>query len=110
MREPVSTITAWDHHGLVTATLERGDHLRDVRALLRRHGVTKPVGIYDLGLRMLQPHELLAAQFGRFAEGYDLSAATTQSAKVKLIGNSVSPPVAEALIAANLPHSARRAA
>jgi DNA (cytosine-5)-methyltransferase 1 len=52
-------------------------------------------------MRMLEPHELLRAQFGRFA-GYDLSEATTKAAKVRLIGNSVCPEMAEALVAANV--------
>jgi len=58
--------------------------------------------IIDIGMRMLEPEELLRAQFGRFAPTYDLSAATTKEAKVKLIGNSVAPECAEALVRANL--------
>jgi DNA (cytosine-5)-methyltransferase 1 len=58
--------------------------------------------IVDIGMRMLEPHELLAAQFGRYAASYDLSAAKTKAGKVRLIGNSVSPETAEALVAANL--------
>lgn len=57
--------------------------------------------IVDIGLRMLEPHELLRAQFGAFAAGYDLSAARTKAAKVRLIGNSVCPEVARALVEAN---------
>ena len=66
--------------------------------------------IIDIGMRMLEPHELLRAQFGRFAANYDLSAAVTKAAKVRLIGNSVCPEVAEAVVAANLPRRQRRAA
>jgi DNA (cytosine-5)-methyltransferase 1 len=66
--------------------------------------------IVDIGMRMLQPDELLRAQFGRFAEGYDLSAARTKSAKVRLIGNSVCPELAEAIVAANIDRGAMRAA
>lgn len=66
--------------------------------------------IVDIGFRMLEPHELLRAQFGRFAEGYDISAARTKARKVKLIGNSVPPEMAEALVAANLDEEVRRAA
>jgi DNA (cytosine-5)-methyltransferase 1 len=62
--------------------------------------------IVDIGMRMLQPHELLRAQFGRFAAAYDLSAAKTKAGQVRLIGNSVAPEVAEALILANLPGEA----
>jgi DNA (cytosine-5)-methyltransferase 1 len=49
---------------------------------------------------VLEPHELLAAQFGRFAASYDMSAAKTKTAKVRLIGNSVCPEMAEAVVKA----------
>jgi DNA (cytosine-5)-methyltransferase 1 len=61
-------------------------------------------------LRPAAPEELLRAQFGRFAAGYDLSAATTKAAKVRLIGNSVAPEVAEAVVQANFSTPIRRAA
>jgi DNA (cytosine-5)-methyltransferase 1 len=82
--EPMRTITARHRLGLVTVA---GAEYQ----------------ITDIGLRMLQPHELLRAQFGRFAAGYDLSAARTQQDKVRLVGNSVCPEVAEALVRANAP-------
>lgn len=66
--------------------------------------------IVDIGFRMLEPHELLRAQFGRFAAGYDLSAAKTKAAKVRLIGNSVCPELVEQLVRANLSKRVRRAA
>ena len=66
--------------------------------------------IVDIGMRMLEPHELLRAQFGRFAAGYDLSAATTKAAKVRLIGNSVCPELAEAVVRANVAPAKERAA
>lgn len=66
--------------------------------------------ITDIGFRMLEPHELLRAQFGKYAAAYDLSAARTKAQKIKLIGNSVCPEVAEALVRANLPEAFRRAA
>jgi DNA (cytosine-5)-methyltransferase 1 len=59
--------------------------------------------IIDIGMRMLEPHELLRAQFGRFAASYDLSIAKTKTAMVRLIGNSVCPEVAEAVVRANAP-------
>ena len=59
--------------------------------------------VSDILFRMLEPHELKGAQFGRFAKGYDLSKAKTKKAKVKLLGNSVSPEHAEAIILANAP-------
>ena len=81
---PLRTVTAKHRLGLVTV-----------------QGVDYQ--IVDIGLRMLEPHELLRAQFGRFAAEYDLSRAPTKAAKVRLIGNSVPPEVAEALVRANVP-------
>lgn len=82
--DPARTITAKHRLGLVTV---EGTEYQ----------------IVDIGMRMLEPHELLRAQFGRFAESYDLTAARTKSAKVRLIGNSVCPEVAEALVRVNVP-------
>ena len=89
--EPARTITARHRLGLVTVA-----------------GVDYQ--IVDIGMRMLQPHELLRAQFGRFAEAYDLSPATTKAAQVRLIGNSVCPELAEAIVAANIAPAKERAA
>lgn len=109
LHSPVSTVTATDHHSLVTATLGCGaDHRDEVSALVMIEGVEHV--IVDIGLRMLEPHELLRAQFGRFAEGYDLSAAQSKSDKVRLIGNSVAPECAEAVVRANVPARQRRVA
>ncbi|MBN9687153.1 MULTISPECIES: DNA cytosine methyltransferase [unclassified Corallococcus] len=80
---PLRTITAKARMGLVTVA-----------------GVEHQ--IVDIGMRMLEPEELLRAQFGRFAATYDLSAATSKAAKVRLIGNSVCPEAAEAVVRANL--------
>jgi DNA (cytosine-5)-methyltransferase 1 len=66
--------------------------------------------IVDIGFRMLEPHELLRAQFGKFAEGYDLSLAKSKAAKVRLIGNSVCPELVEALVGANVPPQDRAVA
>jgi DNA (cytosine-5)-methyltransferase 1 len=82
--EPMRTLTAKARLGLVT--VEGVDYQ-----------------IVDIGMRMLEPNELLRAQFGRFAAGYDLSAARTKAGKVRLIGNSVCPQAAEALVRANFP-------
>jgi DNA (cytosine-5)-methyltransferase 1 len=86
-----------------------GIHVAAVVALLERHGVGSPVVtvrgepyvITDIGMRMLEPHELLRAQFGKFADDYDMNAASTKAAKIRLVGNSVCPEVAEALVRAN---------
>ena len=85
LRAPLRTVRAKECHGLVVVL----------------NGTTYQVS--DILFRMLEPHELKGAQFGRFAKGYDLSKAKTKKAKVKLIGNSVSPEHAEAIILANAP-------
>ncbi len=56
--------------------------------------------IVDIGLRMLQPDELLRAQFGRFAKDYVLIG--TKARQVAAIGNSVPPELAEAVVRANV--------
>jgi len=89
--EPTRTITSKHRLGLVTVA-----------------GVDYQ--IVDISMRMLEPHELLRAQFGRFAKDYDLSSATTKAARVRLIGNSVCPELAEAIVAANIPTAKERAA
>jgi len=91
LTDPIRTVTTQDRFGLVTVS-----------------GIDYQ--IVDIGMRMLQPHELLRAQFGRFAGAYDLSAAKTKTAQVRLIGNSVCPEVAEAVVRCNLPTSMRVAA
>lgn len=96
---------------------ESGQNLTDpMRTLRAKHcmGLVTVSGqdyqIVDIGMRMLEPHELLRAQFGKYAKEYDLTAAKTKAAKVKLIGNSVAPEVAEALVAANIGPQRKKAA
>lgn len=91
--DPLCTVTSRDRCGLVLVKIDGDTYV-----------------VVDILFRMLQPHELLAAQFGRFAAAYDLSAATTKKDKVRLIGNSVSPEVAEALVLANVSQAEERAA
>ena len=60
--------------------------------------------IADIGMRMLTPRELFRAQ--GFPETYRIEAgadgeAMTQAAQIRMCGNSVSPVVARALVAAN---------
>lgn len=83
MDAPLRTVTGKDRLGLIT--IEGTDYQ-----------------IVDIGMRMLQPHELLRAQFGRFSFDYDLSAARTKAAQVRLIGNSVPPEVVEAVVRENV--------
>lgn len=84
--DPLHTITTVDRMGLVMV-----------------HG--EPWRIVDIGMRMLEPHELFAAHgfpadyiHDRLADGTKLS----KKAQVRMVGNSVCPPVAAALVAANL--------
>jgi len=60
--------------------------------------------IVDIGMRMLEPHELYAAQ--GFPADYIIAPEfkgkkLSKTAQVRMCGNSVSPPVAEALVRAN---------
>ncbi|MCL2690444.1 MAG: DNA cytosine methyltransferase [Chitinispirillia bacterium] len=85
--ESLHTITSKDRLGLVTV-----------------HG--KQCAIVDIGLRMLTPRELFAAQ--GFPPDYVIDVgpdgeAVSKSAQVARCGNAVPPPFAEALVRANLP-------
>jgi DNA (cytosine-5)-methyltransferase 1 len=80
-RNPMHTLTAKARMGLVTVA---GQEYQ----------------ITDIGLRMLEPRELLRAQFGRFAGEYILHG--TKADQVAAIGNSVCPELAEAIVRANM--------
>jgi DNA (cytosine-5)-methyltransferase 1 len=104
---PLATVTSRDRFGLVTI-----------------QGVDYQ--IVDIGLRMLDPSELYRAQGfpadyvireipnpallfkdGRQVDGSPLDlprVALTKSAQVRMVGNSVCPPMARALIFANFSH------
>jgi len=77
---PAPTVTTKDRLGLVT-----------VAGVLHQ--------IVDIGLRMLDPDELLRCQFGEFAEKYVLWG--SKATVVKAIGNSVPPHMVKAIVAAN---------
>lgn len=119
LREPLHTVTAGaNHFGEVRAFLMKyygtgdgqplGEPLhtittKDRMALVMIKG--EPWQIVDIGMRMLEPHELYAAQgfpadyiHTHTASGKRLS----KSAQVRMCGNSVCPPVAAALVRANL--------
>ena len=118
---PMPTITAGGQHvGEVETTLavEHYDEQRaqQVLAFLQEYcgedstGLVEIAGvtyrIVDIGMRMLQPHELYRAQ--GFPEWYiiDQDYHGVKYAKDKQIarcGNAVPPPFAEALVRANLP-------
>jgi len=118
VRAPLSTISAGGIHtaevrAFLVAYYGSAKDGQDLKSPLRTLTTKDRLGlvvirgsvyeIVDIGMRMLEPHELLAAQFGIFAKHYDLGPARTKAAKVRLIGNSVCPEVARAVVAANLP-------
>ncbi|WP_339234652.1 DNA cytosine methyltransferase [Paenibacillus sp. FSL R5-0517] len=85
--KPLHTITTKDRFGLVTI-----------------QGVDYQ--IIDIGMRMLEPHELFAAQ--GFPSNYTIAVDAngqkySKSAQVARCGNAVPPPFAQALVRANLP-------
>ncbi|OJT69243.1 DNA cytosine methyltransferase [Bacillus licheniformis] len=87
LANPLHTVTTKDRFGLVTI---KGENYQ----------------IADIGMRMLQPHELFAAQ--GFPSDYvidrDINGMKYSKAKqVERCGNAVPPPFAEHLVRANLP-------
>lgn len=134
---PTGTVTTTDHHSIVTSNLVKlrnnqfgqdvrepmptltagGGHVGEVRTLLQKYHGPDALGvvtirgeqyaIVDIGMRMLQPHELKLAQ--GFPASYVLDPVVngkplTKTAQVRMVGNSVSPNVATALIRANFAH------
>ena len=93
LTEPSHTVTARDRFGLVMVA---GQEYK----------------IADIGLRMLAPRELYRAQ--GFPESYiigdkpEQGLSLTKTAQVRMVGNSVCPPVAAALVRANLAELAIR--
>lgn len=116
--EPMPTITAGGQHvGEISALLAANDYderrADQVKEFLNSFGVSELVTIkgivyriVDIGMRMLQPHELYRAQ--GFPDWYiiDRDYRGVKYAKDKQVarcGNAVPPPFAEALVRANLP-------
>lgn len=90
-REPLHTVPTHDRFGLVTI---RGEDY----------------AIVDIGMRMLTPRELARAQ--GFPDSYVLDPMfngkpLSKTSKVRMIGNSVCPDLATALIVANFAHEKR---
>ncbi|WP_283196655.1 DNA cytosine methyltransferase [Rhizobium sp. BT04] len=137
--EPMRTATVKPRHGHVEAVLDvppfteaQAARARQVADFMRAHGfwderefVTIEVDghtfvIVDIGMRMLVPRELFNAQgfpADYKIDGYHDAAGKwvpfSKSVQVSCVGNSVCPPVARALVAANCNHLAvveRRAA
>lgn len=104
-RDPMPTLTAGGGHvGEVRTFLEKY-HGADALGLVTIHGET--YAIVDIGMRMLTPRELARAQ--GFPDSYVLDPIfngkpLSKSAQVRMIGNSVCPDVATALIVANFAH------
>jgi DNA (cytosine-5)-methyltransferase 1 len=130
VRQPLGTITATDHHALALATLR--DQWSDIEAqrvydFMRGHYVpsagdsshdspwqagaaarmvlVRGMPVVDIGMRMLQPSELFAAQ--GFPSVYEINVDAagerfTKTAQTRLAGNSVCPQVAAAIVRANL--------
>ncbi|EMF4677978.1 DNA cytosine methyltransferase [Escherichia coli] len=102
---PMPTITAGGQHvGEVRTFLETYCGESDDEWLVTIDGVKYQ--IVDIGMRMLQPHELYKAQ--GFPDGYviDQDYRGNRYAKDKQVarcGNAVPPPFARALVEANLP-------
>lgn len=73
----------------------------------------EPYQIVDIGMRMLSPRELFRAQ--GFPDGYVIDPIfegrpLTKTAQIRMCGNSVSPVMSEALVAANYDAEMREAA
>lgn len=118
VREPIHTLTTGGHMGEVRAFLLKyydtavGQGLEEpLHTITTKHRLGlvmvkgEPYQIVDIGMRMLEPHELYAAQgfpanyiHDRTIGGKRLSKAS----QVRMCGNSVCPPVAAALVRANL--------
>lgn len=85
LTDPLHTIPTHDRFGLVTVQGEL-------------------YAIADIGMRMLQPRELYRAQ--GFPDGYQIDRGAdgrvlSKAAQVRMCGNSVCPPLARAIVAAN---------
>lgn len=93
MTVPAPTITAKDRFGFVGITID-GENF----------------AVTDISMRMLQSHELFAAQ--GFPKDYIIAPTMNgkplaKTAQVRAAGNAVCPPVAKALVAANFPETSR---
>jgi DNA (cytosine-5)-methyltransferase 1 len=114
LERPIGTVTTQDHHALTAAALAPiADRRAEVDAFLRAHGIEpRPIrvdgedyAIADLGSRMLAPRELARAQ--GFPDDYVLERGAggsplTKTDQIALVGNSVCPPLAEAIVRANV--------
>lgn len=87
LEEPISTIDTRDRFALVTVTIDGEEYV-----------------VVDIGMRMLTPRELFRAQ--GFGDEYLIAPdgpggkPLTKTAQIRMCGNSVSPPVAAAVVRA----------
>lgn len=102
LSEPIATVTTKDRFAVVTVTIDAVTYV-----------------IVDIGLRMLKPRELARAQgfpddyvldpvVRKFLRGKWVERPLTIAEQISAIGNSVCPPVARALVAANQPDLCNR--
>lgn len=93
--EPVDTITTKGRHSLCVARIGSFNDLKpsDTPAMRTLRDTMREMGVADIGFRMLSNPELAAAQ--GFPSDYQFSG--TKADITRQIGNSVSPPVAEAI-------------
>lgn len=103
LADPMPTVTTKDRVGLVTVTVERPDGTSEPAAGVWLKGPDDTERqlylIADIRLRMLTPRELARAQ--GFPDSFVLPPQASKA--VRLIGNSVPPPLAEAIVRANFP-------
>lgn len=88
LAKPLGTVTTRDRFGLVTVMIDGTEY-----------------AIVDIGMRMLAPHELFAAQ--GFPSDYVIAPEIngkpmTKTAQIARCGNAVCPPLPKALVLANL--------
>ncbi len=81
LNDPLPTVVSKARHGLVLVPIDGVDYV-----------------LADIGLRMLRPRELATAQ--GFPNSYQLNGTTAQ--QIARIGNSVCPPVAAAVVRAQV--------
>jgi len=88
LRDPLHTLTTKHRFGVVTINIQG-----------------EPYIITDIGMRMLSPRELFRAQ--GFPDSYKIDIEVngkriTKTDQVRMVGNSVCPPIAAELVRANL--------
>lgn len=120
-RKPLKTVTTGGHHALVAAFLAKyygsggqdqdpRDPAHTIPAKGRFSAVTVQIdgqtcAIVDIGMRMLTPRELFRAQ--GFPDAYVIDPLhngkpLTKTTQIRMVGNSVCPQVAAAIVEANV--------